>query len=75
LGAQCFARLLDKTVFGKADIYSGYTALTETEAWKNKNEIPNQIKALRQNRNVQEVFTSAVKHLAMANGWNDSLQK
>ena len=46
-----------------------------TAAWRNKNEIPDQIKLLRQNNNVQgSVFYSCKNLMYDVNGWADSLR-
>jgi uncharacterized lipoprotein YddW (UPF0748 family) len=43
--------------------------------WKNPNELPNQIKLLRQYPNVQgSIYFSSKSFNRNANGWNDSLQ-
>jgi hypothetical protein len=43
--------------------------------WKRRNEIPNQLKALRQNENVQgSIFFSSKTFANNPNGWNDSLR-
>ncbi len=64
--------------FGK-QVYIGHgiyrTYEEKSPAWKNKNEIPNQIKALRQNPNVQgSVYFSSKTFTNNPNGWNDSLR-
>jgi uncharacterized lipoprotein YddW (UPF0748 family) len=46
-----------------------------TPAWRNTNEIPNEIKLLRDNENVQgSVFYSSSNLLSNPNGWADSLR-
>ncbi len=46
-----------------------------TGAWKSRNEIPNQLKALRNNPNVQgSIFFSSKTFSTNPNGWNDSLR-
>ncbi|MGL5944654.1 MAG: glycoside hydrolase family 10 protein, partial [Sediminibacterium sp.] len=62
--------------YGK-HIYIGmgiYRAGTN-EAWKNKNEIPNQIKALRAYNTTQgSVYFNSMVFERNPNGWNDSLR-
>lgn len=44
-------------------------------AWHNKNELPNQIKAVRANENVQgSLYFSSKTFASNPNGWNDSLR-
>lgn len=67
-----------KNSFGK-QVFIGHGIYRINEdrspAWKNKNEIPNQIKALRQNSNVQgSVYFSSKTFTRNPNGWNDSLR-
>jgi uncharacterized lipoprotein YddW (UPF0748 family) len=67
-----------KNSFGK-QVFIGHGIYRINEdrspAWKSKNEIPNQIKALRQNPNVQgSVYFSSKTFSRNPNGWNDSLQ-
>lgn len=62
-----------KQVFIGHGIYRAYE--DKSPAWKNKNEIPNQIKVLRQNPNVQgSVYFSSKTFANNPNGWNDSLR-
>ncbi|HEY5371714.1 MAG TPA: family 10 glycosylhydrolase [Hanamia sp.] len=53
-----------------------YRALeSKSYAWKNKNELPNQIKFLRKYPQIQgSVFFSSSTFSANPNGWNDSLR-
>ena len=53
-----------------------YRALeTKSYAWKNKNELPNQIKFLRKYPQIQgSVFFSSSTFSSNPNGWNDSLR-
>lgn len=45
-------------------------------AWKNRNEIPEQIKALRSYKNVQgSIYYNSSSFNRNPNGWNDSLQQ
>jgi uncharacterized lipoprotein YddW (UPF0748 family) len=59
-------------------IYIGhafYRATERSAAWKNPNELPNQIRLLRDNPNVQgSIFYSSKSFNNNPNGWNDSLQ-
>ena len=52
-----------------------YKALEKpTAAWRNKNELPNQIKLLRDNKNVQgSIYYNCTSLLKNPNGWADSL--
>ncbi len=51
------------------------TLEARTGAWKNRNEIPNQIKALRANPNVQgSIYFSSKTFASNPNGWSDSLR-
>jgi uncharacterized lipoprotein YddW (UPF0748 family) len=62
-----------KQVFIGHGIYR--TLEARTGGWKNRNEIPNQIKALRQNALVQgSVYFSSKTFNSNPNGWNDSLR-
>ncbi len=62
-----------KQVFIGHGIYR--TLEARTGAWKNRNEIPNQLKALRLNPNVQgSIFFSSKTFNSNPNGWNDSLR-
>jgi uncharacterized lipoprotein YddW (UPF0748 family) len=62
-----------KQVFIGHGIYR--TLEARTGGWKNRNEIPNQIKALRQNPLVQgSVYFSSKTFNSNPNGWNDSLR-
>jgi len=48
----------------------------KTSAWRNPNQIPNQIKSLRKNANVQgSVYFSSKSFNSNPNGWNDSLRR
>lgn len=74
-----YAKLLDwwsKNSFGK-HIYIGlgiYRA-GSNPAWKNPNELPNQIKLLRQYPQVQgSIFFSSKTFKTNPNGWSDSLR-
>jgi uncharacterized lipoprotein YddW (UPF0748 family) len=59
-------------------IYIGhgiYRATEKSVAWRNPNELPNQIRLLRDYPNVQgSVFYSSKSFIQNPNGWNDSLQ-
>ena len=59
-------------------IYIGhgiYRAFEKGMAWKNPNELPNQIKMLRQYPSVQgSIYFSSKSFDRNPNGWNDSLQ-
>ncbi len=59
-------------------IYIGhgiYRAFEKGMAWKNPNELPNQIKMLRQYPSVQgSIYFSSESFDRNPNGWNDSLQ-
>ncbi len=64
--------------YGK-NIYIGHgiyrTGENPTPAWRNPNELPDEIKMLRENENVQgSIFFSAGNFNYNPNGWNDSLQ-
>ncbi len=63
--------------FGK-DVYIGHgiyrTVERPTPAWRNTNELPNEIKLLRNNKNVQgSIYFSCTNLLKNPNGWADSL--
>jgi uncharacterized lipoprotein YddW (UPF0748 family) len=67
-----------KYTYGK-QLFIGHgiyrTLEQRTGGWKSKNEIPNQIKALRKNENVQgSVYFSSKTFNSNPNGWNDSLR-
>lgn len=52
-----------------------YRVYESGRAWKNPNELPNQIKLLRQTQNIQgSIFYSSKIFDSNPNGWNDSLQ-
>jgi uncharacterized lipoprotein YddW (UPF0748 family) len=76
-----YEKLLDwwgKHSYGK-HIYIGHGIYRAGEGnsakWKNPNEIPNQIKLLRDNPNVQgSIYFSSKSFEKNLNGWNDSLQ-
>ncbi|HET6996424.1 MAG TPA: family 10 glycosylhydrolase [Chitinophagaceae bacterium] len=59
-------------------IYIGhgiYRVNERNKAWKNANELPNQIKLLRSYPNVQgSIYFSSTTFNSNPNGWNDSLQ-
>lgn len=60
-------------------LYAGhgiYRALeSRSGAWKNRNELPNQIKAVRANQNVAgSIYFSSSSFSGNPNGWCDSLQ-
>ncbi|MDB5231832.1 MAG: glycoside hydrolase [Chitinophagaceae bacterium] len=62
--------------YGK-QVYIGHGAYRAgtTAAWKNPNEIPAQIRALRNNPNVQgSIYFSSKTFDKNPNGWNDSLR-
>jgi uncharacterized lipoprotein YddW (UPF0748 family) len=62
-----------KQVFIGHGIYRTYE--DKSPKWKNRNEIPNQIKALRSNANVQgSVYFSSKTFNNNPNGWNDTLR-
>ncbi|MBI1343586.1 MAG: family 10 glycosylhydrolase [Terrimonas sp.] len=74
-----YAKLLDwwsQNTYGK-HLYIGlaiYRAGSNT-AWKNPNELPRQIRLLRQNPNVQgSIFFSSKSFNNNPNGWSDSLR-
>ncbi|MGA1379320.1 MAG: glycoside hydrolase family 10 protein [Chitinophagaceae bacterium] len=76
-----YEKLLDwwsKNAFGK-HIYIGHGIYRVDEKtsvkWKNPTELPNQLKLLRQNSNVQgSIYFSSKSFDKNPNGWNDSLQ-
>ncbi len=76
-----FATLIDwwaKHAYGR-QVYIGhgiYRALeSNSPAWKSKNELPNQIKKLREYPQVQgSIYFSSKTFSRNPNGWNDSLQ-
>ncbi len=75
-----YEKLLDwwsRNSFGR-HIYIGhglYRVEERAAAWKNSNELPNQIKLLRRYPNVQgSVYFSSRSFNRNPNGWNDSLQ-
>ena len=76
-----YEKLLDwwsKNAFGK-HIYIGHGIYRVDEKtsvkWKNPTELPNQLKLLRQNPNVQgSIYFSSKSFDKNPNGWNDSLQ-
>jgi uncharacterized lipoprotein YddW (UPF0748 family) len=52
-----------------------YRSFEKNPAWKNPNELPNQLKMLRQTPNVQgSVYFSSKSFDRNPNGWNDSLR-
>lgn len=75
-----YEKILDwwsKHSYGR-HVYIGhgiYRANERSKAWKNPNELPNQIKLLRQYPNVQgSIYFSSTTFNNNPNGWNDSLQ-
>jgi uncharacterized lipoprotein YddW (UPF0748 family) len=75
-----YEKILDwwsKHSFGR-HIYIGhgiYRVNERNKAWKNVNELPNQIKLLRSYPNVQgSIYFSSTTFNSNPNGWNDSLQ-
>lgn len=68
----------DKHSYGR-HIYIGhgiYRATENAAKWKNPNELPNQIKLLREYPNVQgSIYFSSRSFERNPNGWNDSLQQ
>ncbi|MES1216340.1 MAG: family 10 glycosylhydrolase [Bacteroidota bacterium] len=74
-----FEKLLDwwsKHSYGK-HLYIGMATYKagSNAAWKNPNELPNQIKLLRQTSNVQgSIYFSSTSFNRNPNGWNDSLR-
>ena len=75
-----YEKILDwwsKHSYGR-HVYIGhgiYRANEKNKAWKNPNELPNQIKLLRQYPNVQgSIYFSSTTFNNNPNGWNDSLQ-
>lgn len=52
-----------------------YKALERNPAWKNRRELPNQIKMLREYQSVQgSVYYNSKAFVRNPNGWNDSLR-
>jgi uncharacterized lipoprotein YddW (UPF0748 family) len=75
-----YEKLLDwwsQNSYGR-HIYIGhgiYRAGERSKAWKNPDELPNQIKLLRQYNNVQgSIYFSSKSFNNNPNGWNDSLR-
>lgn len=73
-----YTALLDwwgKNSFGK-QLYIGHGIYRYNEAaWKNPNELPRQIKMLRENKNVQgSIYFSSKNFTVNPNGWSDSLR-
>jgi uncharacterized lipoprotein YddW (UPF0748 family) len=75
-----YEKMLDwwsRNSFGR-HVYIGhglYKAVTKETGWNNPDELPNQIKLLRRNPNVQgSIYYSSKIFEANPNGWNDSLQ-
>jgi uncharacterized lipoprotein YddW (UPF0748 family) len=75
-----YEKILDwwsKHSYGR-HIYIGhgiYRVNERNKAWKNVNELPNQIKLLRSYPNVQgSIYFSSTTFNSNPNGWNDSLQ-
>lgn len=76
-----YEKLLDwwsKHSYGK-HVYIGHGIYRAGEVnstkWKNSNELPNQIKLLRENPNVQgSIYFSSKSFERNYNGWNDSLR-
>jgi uncharacterized lipoprotein YddW (UPF0748 family) len=75
-----YEKMLDwwsKHSYGK-HIYIGhgiYRTSERSRAWKDPNELPNQIRLLRQYPNVQgSIYFSSTTFNKNPNGWNDSLQ-
>ena len=76
-----YEKLLDwwsKNAYGK-HVYIGHGIYRVDEKtsvkWKNPAELPNQLKLLRQNPNVQgSIYFSSKSFDKNPNGWNDSLQ-
>ena len=76
-----YEKLLDwwsRHSYGK-HVYIGhgiYRVNERSTAWQNPNELPNQIKLLRQYPNIQgSIYYSSKVFDRNPNGWNDSLQK
>ncbi len=76
-----FATLIDwwanhsygRQIFIGHGVYRAFEA--NSPAWKNKNELPNQIKKLREYPQVQgSIYFSSKTFSRNPNGWNDSLQ-
>ena len=62
-----------KYVYVGHGIYN--TIESRSPAWHTKNEMPNEIKLLRQNENIQgSIFFSSTNFNSNPNGWADSLQ-
>jgi uncharacterized lipoprotein YddW (UPF0748 family) len=64
--------------YGK-HIYVGHglyrTIENPTPAWRNRNELPNEIQLLRNNKNIQgSIYFSAANFYKNPNGWTDSLE-
>lgn len=75
-----YEKLLDwwsKNSYGK-HVYIGhgiYRVNENSSAWKNPNELPNQIKLIRNTPNIQgSIYFSSKSFNNNPNGWNDSLQ-
>jgi uncharacterized lipoprotein YddW (UPF0748 family) len=76
-----YETLLDwwsKHSYGK-DVYIGHglyrTVENPTPAWRNRNELPDEIKLLRDNKNVQgSIYFSASNFYTNPNGWADTLK-
>src|SRR6476661_5354157 len=76
-----YETLLDwwsKHSFGK-DVYIGHalyrTIEHPTAAWRNTNELPDEIKLLRDNKNVEgSIYFSASNFYSNPNGWADTLK-
>jgi len=76
-----YETLLDwwsKHSFGK-DVYIGHalyrTIEHPTAAWRNTNELPDEIKLLRNNKNVEgSIYFSASNFYSNPNGWADTLK-
>jgi uncharacterized lipoprotein YddW (UPF0748 family) len=75
-----YEKMLDwwsKHSYGR-HVYIGhgiYRANERSKAWKNPEELPNQIKLLRSYPNVQgSIYFSSTTFIGNPNGWNDSLQ-
>ena len=74
-----YAKMLDwwsKNSYGR-NLYIGMGIYRSgsNPAWKNPNELPNQIKLLRENPNVQgSIYFSSKSFNNNPNGWNDSLR-
>ena len=76
-----YETLLDwwsKHSYGK-DVYIGHalyrTIEHPTPAWKNRNELPDEIKLLRDNKNIEgSIYFSASNFYSNPNGWADTLK-